>query len=499
MASSPTPRDELLDVGHLPGQIGKRSIRGGAIAIGGQAGRLLLRVGTFVALARLLDPADFGLVAMVTAITRLVMVLSDAGLTAGTIQREKVSHAQVSALFWIGLGVGLATAALGVAAAIPIERFYGEPRLRSIVPVLAATFVVSTLGSQQLAVLRRRMEFLPVAIVEVGGGVAASGGAIALAWFGANHWSLVAYEVILVVVTTLGAWIACPWRPGRPGWAAGTGDLVQFGGALSGHTIANYFARNLDNVLIGRRWGAQVLGYYEKAYELLMLPMMAINRPMGTVLIPALSRVQSSPERYRTIYAQALRLVTIATIPIAVLGIVAAEEITTIVLGVRWLPTAPLFRILSVSGLVQAVGNTTGWLFISSGRTREMFKWGALASTLIVASFFIGLPYGAERVALCYSSTLLLLAGPLMWYATRDTPVSLRDVAGAIWPTYLAGTGGGLAAWALAGIVHDLAASGRLGVQVIALGAVYLAVLWLTMDIRGLLRSFRATVASRDG
>ncbi len=180
--------------------------------------------------------------------------------------------------------------------------------------------------------------------------------------------------------------------------------MLAFGGNLTGFNVVNYFARNLDNILIGRYWGVEPLGLYSKAYSLLMLPLQQINAPISSVAIPALSRLQNDPEQYRKYYLKAISLITFVSLPGVMFMIVMSENIIRVVLGEQWIKASPIFSVLGISALIQVVLNTNGWLHVSIGRTDRMFRWGIFASFFIVVSFFIGLPYGAIGVATSLSA-----------------------------------------------------------------------------------------------
>ena len=144
--------------------------------------------------------------------------------------------------------------------------------------------------------------------------------------------------------------------------------------------------------------------------------------------VPTLSRLQHDPVRLRAYYLKALSLATFITLPIVAVSVVLSEQIIRLILGPQWMTAVTIFRFLALSALVQPVVTTTGWLYVATGRTDRMFKWGLFASGFIVLSFLVGLPYGADGVALCYAIVTLLLAVPCIWYATIGTQISMWDV-----------------------------------------------------------------------
>lgn len=435
--------DRFFDTPQLGGNLKRRSVRGGAITALAQGSKFALQTASMVCLARLLTPADFGLIAMVTAITGLMTLFKDLGLSMATVQRPKINHAQVSTLFWINIAISTVLCALTAALAPAIAWLYGDPRLTTISLALAAGFIFGGLTVQHQAILRRNMRFRALALVDISAMALSVAVAIAAAALGLGYWALVIMQLTLPVTTALGVWVACPWRPGPPSRGVGVRSMLVFGGYLTGFNVVNYFARNLDNALIGWRWGAGPLGLYSRAYSLLLLPIQQVTPAIAAVAVPTLSRLSNEPERYRAFYLRALSLLTFVTTPLAVLLLVCAEETVAVFLGPAWRGAAPIFRMLGFSALLQPTMNSAGWLYMSGGRSSAFFYWGAAASTVIIASFLVGLPYGPKGVALSYSIAVVLLSIPCMHFAVRDSRIRLWDIVQVNLPTL---AGGGLSA-----------------------------------------------------
>src|SRR5687767_5349859 len=154
--------------GHLATDLKGRSVRGGAVTLLNRAGNFVITTATTVFLARLLDPADFGLLAMVFAMTGFIQIFRDMGLSTATLQRETITHDQVSTLFWINTALGAAISVLSAVVLAPLVAwFYGEPRLYAVTAVMGLTFLLSGLNCQHGALLRRRMQFGLLTAVEL--------------------------------------------------------------------------------------------------------------------------------------------------------------------------------------------------------------------------------------------------------------------------------------------------------------------------------------------
>lgn len=425
---------------HLTQDLRRRTARGGFVTLTGQGARFMLQLGSTMALARLLTPADFGLVAMVTAVTGFLTLFKDLGLSEATVQKQEIDQGEVSTLFWVNVAASAFLTLVVLALAPVLARLYHEPSLTPITVAVSLGFVISGLGVQHAALLQRQMRFsklVTIDLVSLSLGIVA-GIAMAIASYG--YWALVAMPLVSSGSATVGYWLSSRWRPSRPAWSPGSKGLLAFGGYLTGFNTVNYMARNLDNVLIGWRWGATPLGLYSRAYQLLLLPLQQINAPVSNVMIPALSRLQGEPERYRRAYLEILEKLVFVTSCLIGFLIASSDWVVDVFLGPQWHDAARIFLWLGIAALVQPVGNTTGWLFITQQKTKEMFIYGIMASSLSVASFVIGLPFGPTGVAAAYAISGLAIRFPLsLWYVGRRGPVSTGDIYGATLRPLLAG------------------------------------------------------------
>ena len=448
------PRDAVFDTTALRTDLRRRSVRGGTITVASQAAKFALRLGGTAVLARLLSPADFGLVAMVGVVTSFAETFKDAGLSMATVQRERISHAQVSNLFWTNVGLSLLLA-LAVAGAAPLVAwFYGEPRLTAITLALAGASLLSGLGVQHRALLQRRMLFTRLAAIEVGSMAAGVAAAVLVAWRGGGYWALV---TLTLVTAGAGATLAAclsGWRPGLPRRGSGAMPMLRFGGSLIGFNLINYLSRNGDNLLLGRFVGPAGLGLYTKAYGLMLLPLQQVNAPIAAVTVPTLARLQDEPAAFERFYCRAVRLIAYLTMPTVVVLAVLAREVVALVLGPGWEQAAAIFAVLALFGVVQPVSVTAGWVPTAVGRPGRLLRWSLVGTPVLLGGFVAGLPWGPLGVAVGAVSAAFVLVGPRMAYAYHGSPVRLRRVlAAAGLPLLLAA---GLAATLLL-VYHALA------------------------------------------
>ncbi len=422
-----TANDKYFGTHHLKTNLGGRTARGGAVAIIAQALKFIITIGATSILARLLTPQDYGLIGMVAFVTAFVSLYKDLGLAAATIQRPEISFDQISTLFWINVLLSVAVCIFTAAIAPLVSWFYGEPRLTAITVITAVGFIISGMAVQHEALLRRQMRYFALASIGLISLVAGYMVAIVMAWKGFHYWALVGSQLAFVFAGTVITWTVCRWRPGMPKKDTGVRSMLRFGGNFTGFSTINFFSRNLDNLLIGRVWGAQQLGIYSRAYQLMMLPIDQINEPISSVAIPSLSRLADTDTAYRRAYLRMLEKVALLTMPAVALMIVTSDWIVAIVLGPQWRQVGILLIILGIAGLIQPISNTTGWLFITQGRTKEMFRLSMVSGPITIASIIAGLPWGAVGVAASYVTGQLITINILYWYVGRRGPVRTMD------------------------------------------------------------------------
>lgn len=428
-----------LGTEHLLADLKGRSVRGGAVTVAAQIVKMVAQFATIAVLARLLEPSAFGLVAMTAAAVAFLELFKDLGLSAATIQRPALTHAQVSTMFWLNTALGVLAAALTAALAPLLAWFYGESALIDITLCLALGFIVSGLSTQHMALLRRQMRFGALAFLQVGAELVGMAAAIGAALAGMGYWALVVQRLAWVLILTVGAWWLCAWRPGRAGPLRDVRELLHFGGNVAASNLVGLLARSADQILIGWFWGAAALGLYERASKLVLVPLNNLNAPLHAVAMPALSRAAEEPARHRRAYLGMVEKLAMVTMPVGALLVTAPDWIVSLALGPQWMATAPVLAWLGVTAIYQPVTYTLSWLLMSQNRAREMSVFSIFNAIALVASIAVALPYGMEAVAAAYALSGLCLRVPaLFWMTGRRGGIRAGEIVSALLPSSLA-------------------------------------------------------------
>ncbi|PYJ68102.1 MAG: lipopolysaccharide biosynthesis protein [Verrucomicrobia bacterium] len=423
------PNEKHLCTDHLLDDLKGRTISGTFITIAAQGIKFLLNLAFIMVLARLLTPKDFGLYAMVTTIMGFLWIFQDIGLSTATVQRQEINHTQVSNLFWVNVGVGSLITLVVAASAPVIAWFYREPRLIGITLVLSTTFLLSSSAVQHIALLNRQMRFGVIAMLDVVSVLGSYLTGVGMALSGYGYWALVGANVIQVVVRLVLAWLISRWQPRLPSRNAQTRHLLSFGANITIGNLINTLARGLDNVLIGRFFGPVAVGLYSRASILLMRPLEQFTIPINAVLVPALSRVQTEPERYRRTFLRVYEAMALVSFLSTGFLLALARPLTLVVLGAKFEQAVPIFAGFTIAALWVPLAGASTWLFQTQGRGKDWLFASLLCSCITIASFIAGLPFGPVGLAIAYSTAGLLFGMPVVYYfAGRHGPVTTADL-----------------------------------------------------------------------
>ncbi len=391
-----------------------------------------------IVLARLLLPADFGIIAMASVFTRVFNLLTYMGLGQAVVQRREVDEEYVSTAFWANLASGLTMSAAGLAVSGLVARFYGQPLVGPVFAALSLRFVFGGATATQSALLSRQMRF---AVVErrnltsqALGGIIGVGLALA----GAGVWSLVAQTLTADVARTALLWQATIWRPRRVFVWAKFKDMWAFGSRLLASQFFNYVVKYSDTLLIGRALGAALLGYYSFAYALFLSPLIEIALTVNRVTLSAFSRLQDDAARFRQGFLMTAIYVAFFAWPALVGLYLVAADMVLVVFSAKWLPAVPVLKILLLAALFQSQSVIFNSAFAATGRVDWFLRWTIFSALVYVPAFVIGLQWGISGVAAGYTVVTMALVPVQLLMVQRILDFPMRDYLRAIVPVVVA-------------------------------------------------------------
>ncbi len=483
------------------GALGGRAARGVLVALSGQGLRIAVQVLSVVLLSRLLGPSDYGLLAMVMAVIGVADVFRDLGLSTAAIQAKTLSEQQRSNLFWLNTGIGLLLSLLAFAAAPLLELAFGQPELEDMTRAMAWVFLLGGLTTQHRADLTRRLRFARLATADVAGPVVALLAALVLAQAGAGYWALVAQQLVMYVVVAALVVSAGRWVPSRYNRRTDMDGLLRFGWNMVGVQLIGYAGRNADSLLIGARFGAGSLGLYNRAYQLLMVPLGQIRAPGTQVALPVLSRVQDDDVRWAGLVQRgqlALGYTLVAGLAIVV-G--AAEPVTAVFLGDRWSEVSPILRLLAVGGICQTLAFVGYWVYLSRGLTAQLVRYSLVETAVRLACIGVGSAWGVVGVAAGFALAPALTWPLSLWWLSRMAPIPLRALLAGAMRVLTVATAVAAASWGATAAGGGWSAALRLAAALAAGAGAYVlvgtAVPAFRRDLAGVLYVVRLAVRRR--
>lgn len=448
-AAKPITVNDYFGTDHLRSDLRGRALRGAGITLIAQACTYAVSTAGTIIVARLLTPHDFGLVTMVLSFSLLLQNFGTNGFIEATIQREDVHHGQLSTLHWINVGINGILTLLFMASAPVIARFYKEPLLKPIVFAMALTILLGGLSNQHQALLRRKMEFNKIAACDVSATFASVVIAILLAYLGFGYWALVAKWLALPLVTAAGSWVLCTWRPDRPARGMNVGPMLRFAFNTYGNFVLLYFSKTIDKMLVGRFFGSQALGNYDRAYQFSnMLPSQLLS-PLNSVAMSSFSRLSSDSVRYRHTYLTLLSTVAFITMPASAILTLTGKDLIVLLLGPQWENAGKMFSVFGFSIGVMALYYTSGWLHLSLGTPDRWLRWACLSFVATGLLFVAGLPFGPIGVAGGYSASLFMLSIPALWYAGRPIDLKISSLLSTVGKEFVSAAAAGSLSWAI--------------------------------------------------
>jgi PST family polysaccharide transporter len=358
----------------------------------------------------------------------------DLGTSSALVRRKEFSNEIASTVFWINALLGLAGCLFLIALAPLAAVMYREPRVTSVLAVVAISFVLANLNAVPEATLVRAMAFRQLTLIQLTAAIASTVCGVGLALGGAGVWSLVGALLVEHATSTLMLWMVASWRPA---WHLRLADLRQvssYSMNLVGSRVLLYVIRYVDKALVGRYLGAAALGYYSLAHGLMMYPLYNIAWALVQVLFPAFSRMQDDGARFGRAYLRTVAVISTLSFPLMLGMLITSDLLVLVCFGDQWTPMAPILAILAPAGMVQSASTTANIVFMAKGRTDWMLRLVVVEAVLAVTAYAVGLHWGMLGLAAAYSLSHFLWSFPLLMFAARLSGLAVSEVFRALWP-----------------------------------------------------------------
>ena len=388
---------------------------------GSQTGSLII----FLVLARLLVPADFGLVALANTFIIFVNLALDQGLSTALVQREQIETDHWSTVFWFQLGLGICLTLLVWLISGFIAEVFEQPVLAPVLRSLSFIFILRSLILVQRASLRRHFAFKQIAIRALLGVFLSGLVGVGLALTGRGVWSLVGQQLMFEFVGVIVFWRASDWRPRLTFSPARLKELSSFGLSIFCSNVLAFFNNHFDTLLIGYFLGEVALGYYAIAYRVLQVLIQLLIGTGNQVALPVLSRLQTNPSRLLGAFYKIVGYVSLAAIPVFAGVSTLAPELVWVVFGQPWTPAVPVIQILAFSGLFYIILFFNTSVFVAIGRPVLRLRL-ELANVIInTIACLVAIKGGIIAVACAYAISDFLAIPISLWTLSKAVKISL--------------------------------------------------------------------------
>jgi O-antigen/teichoic acid export membrane protein len=414
-------------------ELRRLAVRGAAATVSASALALGAQVISTVMLARILTPADFGVVTMATTFSLLLASFGLNGFMDAIIQFEEMDRHTASNLFWLNAGAGLLLAIAFGGSGSLLARFYGNPLVANVVAGLSVGIFIAALSAVHQALLKRAMRFAGTSANDVIGRAVNTAVSIVLALRGWGYWALVAGIVAQQTSVTVGAWWLCRWAPSWPRRTGKTGTAVRFAAKVYGRFCLGYSTQNIDNVLVGWRFNAVALGFYKKAYDLFALTGSQLIAPLHNVALASLSKLNRDPVRFRRYLANSLGILAFVGMAVSADLTLIGRDVVRLVLGPKWMESARIFELFGPGIGVMLLCGAMGWVHLSLGNPGRWFRWSLVELSVTVLLFLAALHWGPVGIAAAWSLSYWILLIPGFWYAGRPIGFGAQALLATIW------------------------------------------------------------------
>lgn len=377
---------------------------------GGQVLSQIIHLLVRLILARLLTPADFGLMAIAMLVLNFTTWFLDMGMGTALVQRKEVTEAHRSTAFWTNVLVSLLIFIILLCSAPLFAQFFQTEQLTLILVCLGFNIVILSPQATLENLLMRDIQFNAIASRRFWGTCVGGVVGILLAATGFGIWALVAEALIDSLIGTVLLLLHSQWRPKWVFEWQAFRELWHYSYPLIYARLFTFFNRNLDTLLIGRFLGATALGYYNLGYQFVLMPLLYITRPLSAVLFASLSKLQGDEARLRNGYLHAVSLISLVILPVMTIIVLVSPTLVPVMLGEQWKPATFLIPFFCCVGTIQAIQHLYPAVFQATGYTNLVARWTLITLVVNILTFSVGLIWGIQGVTIAYTYATVLIA-----------------------------------------------------------------------------------------
>lgn len=410
-------------------ELGERATRGVVVTLVARWGNTATMLVSSVVLARLLTPHDFGIVAMVVAISGFAVLFQDLGLTSAAVRTQELTAGQQTTLFLANLGLGIALTVGVFCSAGTLAAFYGQPEVADVARALSATFVISSLGGQPRANLLRQLRFGVLASAQVAIGVLQLGTTVVLALCGLGYWALVVGNLAVSVTWAATLLATSGFRISKPAPMREVRSLLIQGAQITVIQAATFMSRNTDVVAVGRFHSPAATGEYNRASQVVGLVEQQLIAAIQSVALPVLSKLQEQHDRFQNAVERAMAALGHVLVPAFTSLSLCAGPAVALVYGSQWSAAGHVLAVLALAGTVRGLFVLVELAATALGQMKRQIVSAIGSQIITAAAVFTAAAISFDAVPVVYVASTIVSVALSTWWICRGTFVRLSGLA----------------------------------------------------------------------
>ena len=360
---------------------------------------MVVQMAVSIIVARQLAPADFGVMAILTFFTSVALTIVDSGFSQTLIRKESPTDGEYRSVLGFNVAMSAILYVVLVALAYPLARFYEQPVISDIAPVLFLVLPINSLCVVQTVMFTREFRFALLSKIVFASSLISGIVAVVMALAGCGIWSLVAQRLLMMGIKAVAFWSIRRWRSTERFSMALLRSMAPFSLRLLATDLISAVYNNVAQLFIGKLYSAHSLGFYSQAQKLKDLPVTSTVQAVQGVTYPALAKIADTDDKFSAGYLRIINLLSFAVFPV-MLGMVAiAPEMFMLLLGEKWMPTVPYFEILALSGLFYPLAIVAYNIIKVRSDGRVILRLEVVKRVIMTAMLAITIPLGIEAVA----------------------------------------------------------------------------------------------------
>lgn len=377
---------------------GKKIFSGGIWASIDKFVSLFLQFFVNLILARLVSPSDYGCIGMLAIFLTVSQVMIDGGFGSALIQKKEPTQTDYSTIFYWNIVFSSILYLILYVSSPAIASFYNMPILNDVLRVIGLNLIINSFGIIQINRQRKQLAFKKIALINISSYVIAAIVAVIMANNGYGVWSLVILQILYSLISVLQFWIFTKWTPDICFSMESLKKLFSFGSYILFSNLLQETCKNLQGLIIGKKFSSYELGLYSQAKKLDDITSLTLPNIIVQVMFPVFSQYQNDLEYTKKVLRTNVRIISFVTFPIMIMLILIADPLINFLYGKKWIEAIPYFQILCVSGLFACLQNINYYVVAAQGRSKTLFRWSLYKWGSLFIFLIIGMQWGMTGI-----------------------------------------------------------------------------------------------------